>query len=157
MKSIEEIQVMLVNELWSCLDKIKPMKSGVDYYNEILGDTSFLLAGLLGALLKLREDWDSKKWLDDSLLTDVKLDKNRLSIWGVIIWGIENTTEQWTDPFYFGIELGNSESDFNEYTFLLGDLNKPEISYEEFGMNRNYWKQTERDWKYIINQKSQMM
>lgn len=157
MKSIEEIQLMLVNELWSYLDKIKYLKIEGDYYNSTLGDTSFLLSGLLGALLKLRGDWGLSKWLDDSLLVDVKLNKSKLSIWGVMIWGVESTTEQWTDPFYFEVELGNNESEFTEYTFLLGDLNKPEISFEEFRMNRNYWGQNERDWKYIINQKSEIM
>ena len=154
MKSVEKIKTMLVNELWSCLDKIESMKPREGYYNEILGDTSFLLTGLLGNLLKIRDDWDSKKWLDDSLLTGVKLDKNKLSIWGVIIWGVENTTDQWTDPFYFEVDLGNCKTDLNEYTFLFGDLNKSEISYEEFKINRNYWEQPERNWKYIINQKS---
>lgn len=153
MKSVEEIQVMLIDELWNHLGEVKSNKSGSDY-NEVLGETSFLLAGLLGALLKLRDDWELRRWLDDSLLSGVKLNQNRLSIWGVMIWGLENTTEQWTDPFYFEVELGNTKSDFKEYTFLLGDLNKPEVTYEEFSMNRNYWKQTERDWKYVINKKN---
>ncbi|MEM6737678.1 MAG: hypothetical protein AAF620_16565, partial [Bacteroidota bacterium] len=149
----KEIQLMLVDELWNCLNSIKSMKSKLDYYNEMLGDTSFLLAGLLGMLLKLRGDWDLKKWLDDSLIIGVKLNKSKLSIWGVMIWGMENTTEQWTDPFYFEIELGNEQPDFNEYTFMISDLDNPEIPYEEFRMNRNYWGQTERNWKYVINQK----
>ncbi len=154
MKSIEEIQTMLVNELWNRLDRVKSLKSEVDYYNDILGDTSFLLSGLLGALLELRSDWDKHRWIDDSLLLGVKLTKNKLSIWGVMIWGIENTTEQWTEPFYFEVVLDSNESDFSEYTFLLGDLNKPEIPYEEYRVNRNYWEEDERNWKYIINKKN---
>lgn len=150
MKSVDEIEVMLVNELWNNFDTIKSLKQEVDYYNDMLGDTSFLLAGLLGALLKFEDKWDSKKWLDDSLLTNIRLNKNKLSICGVMIWGLENTTKQWTDPFSFKVDLGDTKSEFNEYTFMFGDLNKREISYEEFRINRNYWGQTERDWKYII-------
>lgn len=147
---------MLVDELLECFEKIKSLKPGMSYYNKYLGDTSFLLAGLLGSLLKLKKDWNPKKWIDDSLLTGVKLDENKLSIFGVIIWGMENTTEQWTEPFYFEIEFENTESDFKEYTFYFGDLNNPELSYEEFRMNRNYWEQNDRDWKYILNKKSDM-
>ena len=155
MKSVEEIQVMLVSELWNCLSRIKSIRLGLDYYNEIMGDTSFLLAGLLGSLLSSKGDWDYNKWMDDSLLAKVKLNENKLSIWGVMIWGIENTTEQWTDPFYFEIELNQTEPDFKEYTFLFSDLNKSEIPYEEFSENRNYWEPSnEREWEYVINRKN---
>jgi hypothetical protein len=157
MKSIEEIQTMLVSELSNSVSRVKSMSSNLEYYNEILGDTSFLLAGLLDSLLKLKDDWDSKKWIDDSLLMKVNLNQNRFSIWGVMIGGVENVTDQWTDPFYFEIELNKAKSDFNEYTFLFSDLYKSEISYEEFRDNRSYWRPStsnERDWKYVINQKN---
>ena len=154
-KSIREIEVMLASELWECLSRISSMKPKLGYYNETLGDTSFLLAGLLDSILKIKDDWDSKKWLDDSLLMKVKLNHNKLSLWGVIIWGKENVTDQWTDPFYFEIKLGQTKPEFNEYTFLFADLDKPEISYENFSENRNYWNPSDdRNWKYVINQKN---
>lgn len=151
--SVEEIQAMLIDELRSYLSQIKFIDSRLTYYNEVLGDTSFLLACLLGALLKLRNDWDSNKWVDDALLTEVKLSQYNLSIWGVMIWGIEDTTQQWTAPFCFEIELSENEEGFNEYTFLFCDGSKPAISYEEFNLQRNYWNSHERDWKYILNKK----
>jgi hypothetical protein len=154
MKQLEEIEQMLISEIHSNIDKIEILECNLEHYNEILGDTSFLLASILNSLLNSNEDWDSKKWIDDSLLTEVKLDGNKLSIWGIMIWGIENTTEQWTDPFYFEIKLKQNTLGFNEYTFLFCDLDKSEISYEDFSMNRNYWNPTERNWKYIINQKN---
>ena len=155
MKSVKEIQVMLVSELWNCLSRIKSMKSTLGYYNENMGDTSFLLAGLLGSQLKLKDDWDAKKWIDDSLLMKINLNQNKLSILGVVIWGVEDVTDQWTDPFYFEIELEQTKPDFKEYTFLFSDLNKPEISYEEFRNNPNYWEPfNEREWKYVIKQKT---
>ena len=144
---------MLIDELWNCLDKVKSIKSKLDYYNEVLGDTSFLLAGLLGALLRLRDDWDMRRWIDDSLLIGVRLNQNSLSIWGVMIWGMENTTKQWTDSFYFEVELDDTKSSFNEYTFLFGDLNKPETSYEEFRTDCNFEMPPEKNWKYEIKQK----
>ena len=158
MKSIEEIQEMLVLELWNCLSSVRSVKSDLIYYNKIMGDTSFLLAGLLNSLLKSKDDWDSNKWIDDSLLTKVKLYQNKLLIWGVMIWSVENVTAQWTDPFYFEIELDQVKKAFNKYTFLFSDLNKPEISYESFSQNRNYWEAFDgRDWKYIINQKNRSL
>ncbi|WP_271782406.1 hypothetical protein [Aquimarina algiphila] len=153
MKRLEEIELMLISEFKSNLDKIKILKPTSKYYNEILGDTSFLLAGLLNFLLNSDEDWNPNKWIDDSLLTKVKLDENKLSIQGVMIWGLENITEQWTDPFYFEIKLNQDKPNFDEYTFLYCDLNRSEISYEDFNINPNYWKTKEIEWRYIINQK----
>jgi len=159
MKSVEEIQSMLVSELRNRLNSIKSFPLHLNYYNEILGDTSFLLAGLLGALLKNEaNNWDHNRWIDDSLLTKVKVDGNVLSIWGVIIWGIENVSEQWTEPFYFQITLNKKA--FSKYIFMFGDLHTHSIPYEEFKQNRDYWDKeffmnsnwnpSERNWKYII-------
>lgn len=154
MKSVKEIQRMLVEELWSHSSKFKSDDSELDYYNRTLGDTSFLLAGLLDTLLKSMDSWDTKRWIDDALLTEVKWDDEKLSIEGVIIWGIEDSTDQWTEPFYFEIELTRIGQGFKEYTFLFGDLDKPEISYEDFNLNRSHWKYHKRNWKYEINRRS---
>jgi hypothetical protein len=154
MKPIEEIESILVSDLWKSMDRIISIKEKLNYYNEILEGTSYLLAGLLESLIEKKfDDWDFNKWIDDSLLTKLELKDDKLSIWGVMIWGIENTTEQWTEPFYFEIKLLRNKMDFKEYTFLFSDLDNPEISYEVFGYNRDYWHPTERNWKYIINSK----
>lgn len=136
MKSEEEIQTMLVSELQNNLNRIKSINKSLEYYNEILGDTSYLLAGLLEALLKNKfKDWNFRKWMDDSLITKISMNEDKLSIWGVMIWGLEGVTEQWTEPFYFEIEL--KQNGFNKYIFLFSDLDNPEISYEDYRQNPN--------------------
>lgn len=152
MKSIKEILTMLVCELVKHLDKIKSINQEQVYYNEILGDTSFLLAGLFESFLKKNySEWNGRRWIDDSLITNVLIQKNKLKIDGIMIWGKKNTTEQWTDPFSFEIELLKNETNFREFTFWLCDLDIPQISYEEFRDNRDYWARTNRNWKYVIN------
>ena len=126
---------------------------------------SFLLAGVLELNLKADcENWDTDKWIDDSLLTKVTVDKNKVSIWGVMIWGRLDTTEQWTDPFYFEIVL--NEIGFIEYTFLYGEEQSIEVTYEAFNQNRNLWDRgfysskdwdpSERNWEYIINSRNEV-
>jgi hypothetical protein len=162
MKSIEEIQNILVNELWDNLDKIKSAKPNLAYYNEFLGDTSFILVGLLELLLISRfSDWDKYRWIDDCLITKVKTNDSLLSIWGIVISGIKDGTGQFTEPFYLEIELNQNTCDFNRYLFLFSDLNRPVLSYQSFRENRDYWDKqyyktdywdvSERYWKYIIN------
>lgn len=157
MKSIEEIQTILVFDLLEYSNSIKSIKPKGDYYNESLGSVSFLLAGLLGSLFKKNvTDWDSNKWIDDSLLKNVKAENNILSIAGVMIWGKENTTKQWTDPFHFEIELMEKQKDFKKLTFLFCDSDKPAISYEDFKFNRYHWHKTNRNWRYILNSENKM-
>ncbi len=164
MKSLEEIQGSLIEEIKSSIVNI-PINSKLDYYNELLGDVSFLLAGYLHVQLKQNyKDWDSSKWIDDSLITKVNIDSGQYSFWGVMIWGVENTTEQWTDPFYFTV-LFEDKDYIPKCTLLFGDSNCAEITYEEFNSDRNYWDEDyysspdwhpyERDWKYIINSNNQ--
>jgi len=151
-KSIEEILTMLVHELEKYGHKIDRNSRKNEYYNEQLGDTSFLLAGLLELLLKENiTEWDKEKWIDDSLITKIEINNDKLTIEGIMIWGIENTTEQWTDPFCFEIESFISKIDFKKITFLFGDWDYPEVSYEEFKKHRNFWGANDRNWKYIIN------
>jgi hypothetical protein len=152
MKPIKEIQQMLISELYNSLERIKHTKKNIKYYNKILGDTSFILAGLLETHLKNEfDDWDNKKWIDDSLITNISTDQYKLSLWGVIIWGLEDITDQWTDPFFLKIDLVENGMDYMTYTFLFGDLDNPEVSYEFFKENSDYWDPVERNWKYIIN------
>lgn len=143
---------MLVNELTKARERIKSIDKELVYYNESLGDTSFLLAGLLELLLKKNfGEWDSRKWIDDSLITSISTQNEKMNIEGIMIWGRENTTEQWTDPFSFEIELFMDEVNLKRFTFLFCDLDIHEISYEEFKINREYWDNSNRNWKYIIN------
>jgi hypothetical protein len=160
-KSVDEIQELLIAELEIHKDKIVSTDN-LDYYNNLLGDTSFLLAGLLNQQLKEQiYSWDHDKWIDDSLITKVEINQNKLLIWGIMIWGRNNTTAQWTDPFYFEIILEDLDADKEvKYIFLFGDSNSPEIPYEKFNNNRNLWDKDfystdewdiqERDWKYRI-------
>jgi hypothetical protein len=152
MKSINEILIMLVGELSKHFDKIKSIKTRLIHYNEILGDTSFIIAGLLESLLKTYySDWDNKKWIDDSLIKNVIIQKDKLIILGIMIWGRENTTQQWTDPFYFEIELIEYKSSYKNFIFLFGDLNTGDLSYEEFKSNPSYWDVRDKNWMYIIH------
>ena len=163
MKNVIDIQNMLVSELFNHIDNLRSNASKLGYYNEITGDTSMLLARLLDSLLRINfEDWNSKKWIDDSLLSKVKVKNNNISIWGVMIWGMDEVTDQWTDPFYFEIQLNERELTFFKYHFLFCDLNQGEISYEEFAKHRQYWTEdyysnsawdvSEKDWNYIITE-----
>ena len=102
MKSINEITSMLSSEIERHIDNIKSVNQNLVNYNEIIGDTSFLLAGLLESLLEQHfNDWDHQKWIDDSLITSVLMQKRQLTIKGIMIWGREDTTNQWTDLFSF--------------------------------------------------------
>lgn len=142
---------MLVDELYKHFDEIKSNNQGLTYYNELLGDTSFLLAGLLGSLLKQKYgDWHSKRWIDDSLITKVVEYNNEINIEGIMIWGKENTTEQWTSPFSFKINLAKNQPGFKKFTFLFCHAEDPEISYEEFKVNGDVWNKG-RKWKYVID------
>lgn len=147
MKSANEIIQMLFEELKEHLDRIDN-NTGLTYYNEILGDTSFLLAGLLHVLIKTENGIENSVWIDDSLITDIKQINNEVSISGVIIWGKENTTEQWVDPFMFVINLNNDFSDYTNYTFFFKDIIVKEISYEKFREDRNYFSDSIQKWEY---------
>ena len=153
MKSTEEIQEMLISELQHYSDIINN-EVELAFYNEALGDTSFLLSGLLYALLKKEKyhDW-LDRWIDDTLLMTVKMhDDNKLSIGGVLIWGKLKTTEQWTDPFYFEASLNLTNDSLEQYFFLFGDLEQPEVTYDDFNPHRDFWNKnlTDRNWKYTI-------
>ncbi|ROI02150.1 MULTISPECIES: hypothetical protein [unclassified Chryseobacterium] len=150
MKSVEELQSLLLLEIIQSISHIKSIPI-TNYYNEIMGDTSILLTSLLEEHLLECSDWDSNKWLDDSLLTDIKLlSNNKFSIKGIIIWGRNNTSEEWTEPFSFEIKISD---ELKHYDFLFGDANKPEISYDEYKVNRNYWSHKIIHWKYKFKAK----
>lgn len=159
MKSLAELQDLLLDEIQNNLNK-EVVSENHDYYNEYTGYISVLLASILEKRLLKDTDWNSNRWIDDSLLTKLKLSNGKLSVWGIMIWGIKNSNKQWTDPFYFEIKFKIENEKFNHYTFLFGDLDNHEISYEDFANNRNYWDMdyyktddwnpSDRNWKYII-------
>lgn len=152
MKSMKEILTMLIHELVSHFDKVKSINQNLDYYNDILGDTSFLLSNLLESLLRNNfKDWNNRKWMDDSIITSITVQNNKLAIGGIMIWGKKGTTEQWTDPFFFEIDLLRDKTGFKKFTFLFCDMYNHEITYEQFKANRNYWTKGIRNWRYIID------
>lgn len=158
MKSIGQLEEMLTLELCDSLNKINP-NTKLDYYNEVFGDTSVILARLFDLRLQERvSEWGAMRWIDDSLLTKVVLSDKRLSIWGIIIWGKEGTTSQWTDPFYFEASLDQASCQMPDYSLMVGDLDLTSITYEDFNNSRGVWDQDyysnvkwnpcERNWKY---------
>jgi len=151
---MNEKLLILVDELENHINKIKAKNHSVLYYNEILGDTSFLLAVLLDSLLKNNyEDWDNSKWFDDCLISELTIQNDKVKLFGVMIWGKYDTTEQWTEPFAFEVDLLNQKNNNVTFKFLFSDLDNPEITYENFSKNRDYWSVKNRKWKYIIKSK----
>jgi len=149
MKTIETLLEMLVCELETHSNEIISSES-VRYYNDALGDTSFLLAGLLQQCLEQVNESDKSKWFDDSLLTGFQRDSEKLAIDGVMIWA-RDANAQWTDAFRF--EIGLREGEFGEFRFYFADLNRPSISYERFRDKPYYWHVGEKDWKHVIDGK----
>src|SRR5262245_27791496 len=133
MKSIQEIQAMVESSIMKDLNKDEPIEMVGGYYNAAL-DASYLLAGLLELLLKERvADWDSNtRWIDDSLIEEVDKRENKFGISGVMIWGRNDTSEQWTDPFYFEMRWLGNDDNRNRLTFLFCDLDSEEMSYGTF-------------------------
>lgn len=153
MKSTKEIALMLGEELSDRLKNVKTDKSNSGYYNELLGDTSFLLAGLLYSALKSQyRDWREDKWIDDSLLTDVRVKESGVTIEGIMIFGRQGTNQQWVAPFVFTIKLVEGmEIDTNSFSFLFGTADDRYVSYEDFmGGSEVFDLSSNKDWKYKI-------
>ena len=155
MKSIKELLDLLVNKLVVTLDQFdwdhKSIKPDSGYYNHVFDFTSAILAGILEKLLVEKfQDWERGRWMDDCLISQLDIQNDVLTIGGVMISGRGNTTEQWTDPFLFTIELLKEEMSFKGFTFLFADIGFPELTYGKFRYHRTYWEEGNRDWKYII-------
>jgi hypothetical protein len=150
MKSKSEIIALLAEALNESLDKIHviPEKG---YYNELLGPASFLLSGLLQPFVEEFEDWEPGKWIDDSLISNAYIKDGKLTLEGVMIWGRENTTEQWVDPFSFKTELHEGKVTLAGFSFMFCDMITQELAYEEFTENRDYWKGRKIKWKYKVS------
>lgn len=155
MKPAKELIEMLFQEINEHLDSIVSKKQTLVYYNEIMGDTSFLLAGVLESLLKENvAEWDHAKWMDDSLLTHVEIENDILRIGGIMVWGRGGTTEQWVDPFSFETALPGAQHVPRRFVFLFSDWDKPELSYGKFNEKRHYWEGSPRNWRYVIDFRS---
>lgn len=146
---------MLANELLKYLDNKLSQEQETTYYNHSLGDTSVILTALLDGLLKEQDAWDNRRWLDDSLLSDLSLNSTYVEFGGITIWGLSDTTKQWTEPFQFMGFFNSDRSNFERYVFRFGDANKPEVLYSHFRLNRGIWDNTERDWEFemVLNRK----
>lgn len=139
MKSIEEIENMLVEELCASADNVECMDKSKRYFNDCVGDASFILAALLHQHLKLSKfDWCKKKWIDDCLLSKIQKNENEVCIWGVMIWGREGVNSQWVEPFFFKIDL-DCNGGQSDYIIMFGSADHPELKYEDFLQNREYW------------------
>lgn len=151
MKSIIEIEEMLSIELSNRLKGERSIIEFSNYYNKSLGDTSFILAGLLEAHLQRKycEWFINGKWIDDTLIETFEHNGNEIDMSGIVIWGISGQTEQWTDPFKIILQF--IDDVIANYNILFGDLFRESLNYTDFKHNRNYWKEREPDWSYIIN------
>ncbi len=162
MKSSRELQSMLVSEICNNYLVIKERRV-LDCYNEIMGDSSFLLSGILERELENDVNWNPGNWIDDSLIHKVNVEGCKIEVWGVMIWGKDGTNKQWTEPFYCEFTIDCKSIKLRELTILFGDESIDEITYEEFAENRAFWdrafysdafwKPSERVWKYIIHSK----
>ena len=164
MKSLEELEEMLLDEIRSFRDRSDKNPIGT-YYNELTGNMSSILTMMLSRYVYDEDDWDNS-WLDDSLLTKIEETDNKYCVWGVLIKGRDNTTKQWTDPLYFEIKSETGYESYTEYTFLMGEEGTDEVTYKEFTNDRamwdfnfysnSLWNPSEREWKYIINNKKEL-
>lgn len=151
LKSEQQILKMLIPELISGVNKLSSINKNPGNYNDLFGNTSLMLTGLLELMLKTKfADWDRSKWFDDSFLSEARFENSVLTLEGVMIWGRENTSQRWVDPFLFEIDLQVNENSYKKYVFLFGHLDDKEIIYEQFNKDRSYWNNREKDWKYII-------
>lgn len=152
MKSTNEIILMLADELTNHLHQIKSIDERPKYYNGLLGDTSFLLAGLLFSILKRKyTEWKYDKWIDDSLLTNVVIEESNLIIDGMIIFGRAGVNKQWVDYFSFKVDVFKGHVNLNKFSFLFGLVDSPEISYEDFKNNRELHIVCNKKWKYRLD------
>ena len=152
MKSAKEILEMLVEELAVHLHDDDSLPETGGYYNEGLGKTSFLLSGLLQALLKdeCSSSWNSNLlWIDDSLITTVTRQENKLRIGGAMIWGKRGSSEEWVDPFFFEIEPFVNAPVASRLILLFGD-DKSNLTYEEYKDDPTRLKLKVPDWKYRL-------
>lgn len=164
MKSLKELKEMLFDEFDKHLFKADLSKN-LGYYNEVCGDASFIIAAILDKKLEERgEYWNTETdWVDDCLLTRINLEEQKLSIWGIMIWGKSNTTKQWTDSFYFELDWINGSSFRDgQMKFLFGDKNEESLIYSDFANDRGFWDRDfykddtwnieEREWKHSISE-----
>ena len=151
MKSREKLLKLLIEELLSNMDSGSWRNKKGEFYNEFLGDSSAILAGVLNALLGDETiSWDSDaKWLDDCLITRLFLeDDDVLRLRGVVIWGKRNTTEQWVDSFAFEVQPLHTNVGKRRFRFWFCDKSDTKRTYEEFKQRSPYTFSNIPEWKY---------
>lgn len=160
-KSIKEIETMLTSDLCVNADKVDCSDDGQLYYSILMGDVSFVLAGLLHQHLKApRFDWCKKKWIDDCLLLKCARNKNGIDIFGSAIWGREGVNSQWVELFFFNAELDCDRKVLLDYVIMFGDASRAELKYEDFLQHRECWSADyysdsdwdpySKEWRYVI-------
>ncbi len=110
------------------------------YYNDELNDIPFIIGAILDKQLRENNNiWIEKdnKWVDDILITKTKVNNDNFEFWGVVIWGRNKTTEQWTDPGYFKIFFDSNR--ISKISILFKDVKNDSISYTKFTKNRDVW------------------
>jgi len=145
MKSHKSIKAHLANELFSLFNQ-GINENNTMYQNELLGDSTYLIATTLQYHLVHEKNWDPEIWFDDSLIEKVTLKNKKLTLSGVMIWGTESTTEQWTEPFEF-FALFNQLGPIH-YELFYSNSKYAEITYNDFAKDRGYWKRLNPNWEY---------
>ncbi|KAB2916179.1 MAG: hypothetical protein F9K23_08695 [Bacteroidetes bacterium] len=151
MRTIDTLTEMLFENLINSITSIKSATLHQNYYNDLVGNTSVILSAILAQYLRSKYvEWKKEKWIDDSLITGVEFKNEIFYINGVVIWGRMDTTEQWTDPFYFEATLNTVKKTFQKFKLLFGDKEIPSLTYEVFKYQRDYWDGANRNWAYSI-------
>lgn len=146
MKTIVELEEMLKKEISTNIFST-PLSVNYVYLNKFLGDSSFIIARVMELYLKDNEYFKNNKiWFDDTLIIRIEKEDQVVSLWGVLIFGIEDITEQFTNPFRFNINLLSTTC-----TFSYGDASQKAISYEDFLSNRSAWNPSKRNWEFIFD------
>jgi hypothetical protein len=157
MKSVNELQLLLKFELVKHYDAIKTGDNHSLYQNSLLGNTSILLAGLLGLLMKEHyPEWCKNRWVDDCLISSSNVKLGRIIMEGVVIVGSYHSTEQWTSAFQFELDEHDPKLNNTVFRFKFCNVQIPELSYDKFKKDRIFWKRINNDFKFEIETKLDM-
>jgi hypothetical protein len=91
------------------------------------------------------------RWMDDVLDTRIEVKGEKVEVFGYVVWGNDETSEQWTDPFQ-AIFIRDSEERIVEYELLFCDDTYPSQPYT---LSRRRQPTAEIDWSYRFAWKNQ--
>ena len=148
----QEYESKLVRLFWDCLSDFNVRGSSVDVTADALWvDLTDTLGRFVDRILPPGV-WEKRTiaylWPYDVSLSE----NNTFCIVGGAASGMKSMYE-YTDPFYFEMELGQIENKFVAYTLLIGDKNKISLPYRHFYKYAD-WYPSQREWKYEITKKS---